>query len=99
MKKPVSLKHTARKRSYLITIHNVRDKDGQTTWPGANPFNNHVIPGSGFGFFPDNYATMYQTYDWVNDNGYANLGTWIEQAFIRTLKTEDFGISKKIGLY
>lgn len=23
----------------------------------------------------------YRTYDWVNDNGYANLGTWVDAAY------------------
>ena len=26
-------------------------------------------------------ASTYKTYDWVADNGYANLGTWVEAAY------------------
>lgn len=25
--------------------------------------------------------TKYKTYDWVNDDGYNNLGTWVEEAY------------------
>lgn len=26
------------------------------------------------------FGTLFRSYDWVNDNGYANLGTWVEAA-------------------
>ena len=26
------------------------------------------------------FGTLFRTYDWVNDNGYENLGTWVETA-------------------
>ena len=51
-----------------VYIHRMKDKDGNTESAGPNPFT----------------AIGYQnikTYDWVNDNGYENLGDWVEAAY------------------
>src|ERR1051325_10893226 len=53
-----------------VYIHNMKDVNSRTDIKGADPF---VAKGwKGF-----------HTYDWVNDNGYANLADWIEQAYTR----------------
>lgn len=51
-----------------IYIQNIKDATGRTDYKGADPF-----VALGFRNIP--------TYDWVNDNGYANLGTWVEHAY------------------
>ncbi|MBC8181392.1 TIR domain-containing protein [candidate division KSB1 bacterium] len=50
-----------------VYIHNKKDQNGKTDIKGFDPF---VKLG----------YTGIRTYDWVNDNGYENLGKWIEAA-------------------
>ena len=50
-----------------IYIHNLKDQNGKTDIKGSDPF---VKLG----------YTGIKTYDWVNNNGYENLGDWIEAA-------------------
>jgi len=47
-----------------IRIHNIMDRDGNTSTSGNNP-----LPSS------------YRLYDWVRDDGYTNLGSWVELAY------------------
>jgi len=49
-----------------IYIHGLKDKDGNTTTKGKNPFID-------LGF-------TYPVYDWINDDGYHKMGDWIEKA-------------------
>lgn len=58
-----------------IYIHNCRDLDGRTCYPGVNPFDRVHFTQSG-----KPLSTVYPVYDWVTDNGYANMGKWIEEA-------------------
>ncbi|HEV7505866.1 MAG TPA: TIR domain-containing protein [Thermoanaerobaculia bacterium] len=51
-----------------IYIHNCRGLDGSTCHQGVNPFTKVSL------------ASVYPVYDWVNDNGYNNMGAWIETA-------------------
>jgi hypothetical protein len=44
---------------------------------GANPFNNWSVTQNGQKV---SLATLYPTYDWVSDDGRANIGIWIEAA-------------------
>jgi hypothetical protein len=57
-----------------VYIHNIKDSDGHTDWPGSNPFGLQLIDGKlvSLGATP--------TYDWVNGNGYANFAIWVETA-------------------
>lgn len=59
-----------------IHVHNLKDfRTGMTSYMGTNPFGNI--------HFKDSYRTfadVYPVYDWVYDNGYQNLGSWIEAA-------------------
>lgn len=68
------------KRSYesrmgilAIDIHNIRDPLTGVDRPGRNPLEYWSIENKSF-------ATMYRTYDWVRDDGYNNIGSWIENA-------------------
>ena len=60
------------KRTGLIGVyvHNLLDQNRRTDIKGVDPF---IALG---------YKSI-KTYDWVNDNGYANLGDWIDAAFER----------------
>ena len=60
-----------------IYIHNVKNMLGCTSCKGNNPFEFPLVQ----------LKLLYATksllpclYDWVNDNGYKNLGSWIEKA-------------------
>lgn len=69
--------HTKGNGMLGIYIHNMKDVNSRTDTMGANPFANwHVTQGNNKVLLSD----IYPTYDWVNDNGRANIGTWIEAA-------------------
>lgn len=60
-----------------IYIHQQKDKDGKTDTKGSNSF------GPLFTSKNDDkqyFWQRFETYDWVDDNGYANMGKWIEAA-------------------
>jgi hypothetical protein len=56
-----------------VYIHNLKNTAQQTDVKGANPFNQWTFKRNGA-------IVSIPTYDWVSDNGYQNLGTWIENA-------------------
>ena len=56
-----------------IDIHNVRDPLHGTDSQGRNPLEHWNINGKSF-------TAIYRTYDWVRDDGYNNIGAWIESA-------------------
>jgi len=66
------IQHSWDKRNGLIGVyvHNIRDKNRRTEPKGADPF--EAINWKNF-----------LTYDWVVDDGYNNLGDWVEQAYQR----------------
>ena len=53
-----------------VYMHNMKDQNHKTEKKGENPFVKLGYKG-------------IRTYDWVNDNGYENLGKWIEAAYER----------------
>lgn len=57
-----------------IYIHNVKDADGKTDTKGSNPFSTHTFKDS------NGNTVTYPTYDWANDDGRTNMGSWIEAA-------------------
>jgi hypothetical protein len=68
------------KRSYergmgilAIDIHNIKDPLKGTDSPGRNPLEHWKVGDRQF-------TSMYRTYDWVRDDGYNNIGSWIETA-------------------
>ncbi|MBX3738946.1 MAG: TIR domain-containing protein [Candidatus Didemnitutus sp.] len=61
-----------------VRIHNCRDpRTGNTDYAGANPFDGFRI---GEGLWARPLSTIVPIYDWVNDRGYANFGSWVEAA-------------------
>jgi hypothetical protein len=68
------------KRSYerkmgilAVDIHNIKDPLAGTDLPGRNPLEHWKFDGRPF-------TSIYRTYDWVRDDGYNNIGSWIELA-------------------
>ncbi|ODS39935.1 hypothetical protein BEH94_03700 [Candidatus Altiarchaeales archaeon WOR_SM1_SCG] len=58
-----------------VYIHNCNDPvDGRDS-KGKNPFDNLYFGGTN-----TLLSAKYATYDWINDNGRENLGTWIDKA-------------------
>ncbi|QIO68163.1 TIR domain-containing protein [Rhizobium leguminosarum] len=69
------------KRSYqlrmgilAIDIHSVRDPLTGTDQQGRNPLEHWSTPDG------TSFTSKYRTYDWVRDDGYNNIGAWIERA-------------------
>jgi hypothetical protein len=60
-----------------IYIHNLKDMNGRTDTKGNNPFDNWQVEGDGRKII---FSSLYSTYDWVNDDGRSNMGSWIEAA-------------------
>lgn len=60
-----------------IHIHQLKDKDQNTSTKGKNPFDDWSITKDGKKIL---FSSIYETYDWVNDDGYNNMGAWIEKA-------------------
>lgn len=72
------------KRSYelnkgilAIDIHRIKDPQKGSDVKGKNPLDYWSIEKDGRKVY---FSEMYQTYDWVNDDGYNNLSSWIEKA-------------------
>ncbi len=61
-----------------IYIHNMKDRNGLTDMKGINPFSGWIYN------YKDgtkkSFSDVYKTYDWVNDDGYNNFGSWVEEA-------------------
>lgn len=60
-----------------IYIHNVKDPQNGADVKGKNPLDYWTIKQNGVDV---PLSRFYKTYDWVNDDGYNNLATWIETA-------------------
>jgi hypothetical protein len=72
------------KRSYqlgkgilAIDIHNVRDPQTGTDIQGRNPLDYWEITQIGQKV---KLSRLYKTYDWVRNDGYNNVSSWIEDA-------------------
>ena len=61
-----------------IYIHNLKNHAGNVDTRGNNPFANIYIEDSNN--FRTYFSNIYPTYDYTYQNGYANLGNWIEEA-------------------
>lgn len=60
-----------------IYIHGIKDQSGNTSLKGDNYFGVIGKDSQGNDVY---FSSEYTTYDWVNDNGMNNLGSWIETA-------------------
>ena len=56
-----------------IYVHGIKDRNGNTTTKGRNPFDH-------FEFKKGGTVLTYPVYDWVANDGYNNLDKWIEKA-------------------
>lgn len=77
----ISESHRKGKGVLGIYIHNCKDLDGRTCSLGANPFRQGLRLGSS-----KDLGSVYPVYDWVSQDGYRNLGTWVEEAAGKTGK-------------
>lgn len=58
-----------------IRIHNIKDQESKTDVAGANPFDNvHLANGKPL-------SSVVKVHDWALEDGRANFGVWVEQAF------------------
>jgi len=60
-----------------IYIHKLKDETGNTSSKGSNQFGEI---GKDENDNPVYFSVDYTTYDWVDDDGYNNMGDWIEAA-------------------
>lgn len=64
-----------------IHIHGIKNQDKQTASKGRNPFDDFTAQVDGwFGPATKRFSEIYPTYDWVWNDGYQNIGGWIEEA-------------------
>lgn len=57
-----------------VYIHKNKDKDGSTSAKGLNPLD-YIKLASG-----DSASKKYKTYDYIDNDGYNNMGKWIEES-------------------
>lgn len=60
-----------------IDIHNLRDPQKGTDVQGKNPLSFWSVERAGRKTY---FSDMYESYDWIRDNGYQNLVNWVEDA-------------------
>jgi hypothetical protein len=60
-----------------VHIHNCKDKDAKTCTKGTTNFGELGKDANGNSVY---FFQIAKVYDWVGDDGYKNLGTWIENA-------------------
>ena len=59
-----------------IYIHKLKNQDGNTSSKG-NTYFGKIGENDGKDVY---FSNGFRIYDWIDDKGYDNLGTWIEQA-------------------
>lgn len=60
-----------------IRIHRLKDKDGNRDLKGKNPLEDWYVKKNGRRKY---FSEIFNTYDWKRDNGYENIGNWVEEA-------------------
>jgi|SRR5208282_1766372 len=60
-----------------IYIHQCKDLSGKTDTKGSNHFGEVGKDANGNAVY---FSAAYTCYDWVDDDGYTNMGKWIEAA-------------------
>lgn len=61
-----------------IYIHKINGLGMGTSTKGVNPLDHHYVKCTDGKMYKA--SSVYKTYDWVDDDGYNNLGDWIEAA-------------------
>ncbi|MFA6137350.1 MAG: TIR domain-containing protein [Sulfurimonas sp.] len=69
----ITSSHTKGNGMLGIYIHKLKDSKGNISIKGANPFNK-------WEFKKADKIITYPVYDYVDDDGYKNMGDWIETA-------------------
>lgn len=62
-----------------VYIHRMKNFQGLTDRQGLNPFDNWQVERYGRQV---RFSELYPTYDYILENGYANLGSWVEKAAV-----------------
>lgn len=66
-----------------IYIHNIKDaRTGKISLKGDTTFGILGKDKNGNDVY---FYQVAKTYDWINDNGYENIGIWVEKAFNRKI--------------
>jgi hypothetical protein len=73
--------HIKEKPIIGIYIHNIRKGDGETCEKGRNPFNKIIV---NIGGRRDVLANHIPVYDWIEDDGRANIRKWIQDVVTET---------------
>ncbi len=60
-----------------IYIHQLKDRNGNTSSKGSNMFGEIGKDANGNAVY---FSNEYTCYDWIDNNGYSNLGSWIVSA-------------------
>lgn len=82
------IEESYRRKSGLlgIHIHNIKNSDKRTSRKGHNPLDDFtaIVDHPLLGFFGHKvekpYSDIFQSYDWVADDGRRNMPHWIEEA-------------------
>jgi hypothetical protein len=65
-----------------VRIHGIKNQDGNTDVPGANPFASVFLADG------TPLSNFIKVYDWLEHDGRSNLGTWVEAAYQARQKYE-----------
>jgi len=60
-----------------VNIYKIKNLQGEVDDSGENPFDKLLVSENGAKVA---LSSKFPVYNWNNDNGYANLGSWIEAA-------------------
>jgi hypothetical protein len=60
-----------------VTLHNIKDFAGKTDTAGDTKFGSLGKDKNGDDVY---FFQVAKTYDWVNNEGYKNFGSWVEEA-------------------
>lgn len=60
-----------------IHIHRIEDNNGRRDSKGQNPLDKWYVEENGRRKY---FSDIFNTYDWKRDNGYENIGDWVEKA-------------------
>ena len=69
-----------------IYIHRIKNSDGTTSRKGRHPFDDFtaIVDHPLWGIFDytvkKRFTEIFQTFDWVQDDGRKNMAEWIEEA-------------------
>ena len=60
-----------------IYVHQLKNRDEHQDLRGQNPLDKWYVERNGVKTY---FSEIFETYDWVRDNGYKNMGDWVEEA-------------------